>query len=162
MKKLLFFLFALTCYGASAQEYRSMAEFGTDEAAYMRYNFIDRQDRYIGKPLSDLLADYELPLVVFGTNSFLADPGANGRSWFNGAIVRSPYPSDNSNPFGEIFVAFRPPLILAWNREEGPIVRINDPHDSQEWIGILKDCIVDQVFFYEKEIQGNHVVDKVD
>ena len=142
MKKILILVFVLVCYEVSAQEYHPMPKFGTDTIAYMQYNFIDRQDQYIGKTLDNLLKDYELPLVLIGLNSAPYTSQANGKSWFEGVIVRSPI---RSNPYGVLYVFFRPPLILAWTKAEGDIVHIHNPTDYNEWREVLKDCIIDKI-----------------
>ncbi len=110
MKKLLTFLLVLSSYGAAAQEYRPMAEFGTDTIAYMQYNFIDRQDQYIGKPLAVLLNDYELCLMINSSQSYLYAPGANGKSWIDGAYVDYSHTRDDyTKPYGVLFIS--PPPI---------------------------------------------------
>jgi hypothetical protein len=51
--------------------YRPLKSFNLDTMAYLKYNFEERKAAYIGKPLSELLKDCELPV-----KSFLS--GANG------------------------------------------------------------------------------------
>ena len=60
-------LFAAT--GLYAQNaippYRPLSDFGYKPKEYMQYNFVERKELYIGKPLSKLLQDLEVPIISF-------------------------------------------------------------------------------------------------
>ena len=45
--------------------YRNLKSFHKDTIAYFQYNFIDNQDKYIGKSVEEVLKDLEIPIVHF-------------------------------------------------------------------------------------------------
>ncbi|MFD1258552.1 hypothetical protein ACFQ3S_17230 [Mucilaginibacter terrae] len=52
--------------------YMSLTKFRGDTSAYIKTNFIDHKERYLGKPLQVFLNDWDLPI-----KSYLIGPGAN-------------------------------------------------------------------------------------
>lgn len=102
----------LTCCGpARAQQaYRRLSTFQGDTIAYLRYNFDQNKQRYIGQPLLKLLEDYE---VGYGfTNALPRD-----KNVVNNAVI-SPWRSRKYND-AWIKVTFRQPLSFEIN----PIIR---------------------------------------
>ena len=69
MKKMLFVLSLLCSFTLHAQEtYRikSLAECNNDTLEYIRTNFVGHEDRYVNKPFSKFLADFNLNTCVLG------------------------------------------------------------------------------------------------
>jgi hypothetical protein len=64
MKKLLIVILAFTCYTTAALcqlPYRPLSEFNGDKGAYLKYNFEEREDLFIGHTFAYLLSSSELP-----------------------------------------------------------------------------------------------------
>ncbi len=68
-KRLILFLIILSAISAiNAQRtlpYKSISAFNNDTTAFLRYNFDDRKECYVGKTMSDLINDLGLPLKSF-------------------------------------------------------------------------------------------------
>lgn len=63
IKVILILLFTFsTIMPLLAQDYKSLEEFGRDTAAFLKYNFVEREEQYIGKTLDELVADLQLPI----------------------------------------------------------------------------------------------------
>ncbi len=64
MKKLMFLaLLLIVAFAAQAQQdYRPWKDFEGDTLRYLKANFEDNKNRYIGQPFERVINDYELPL----------------------------------------------------------------------------------------------------
>ena len=74
---ILFALFSLISMGVLwAQEqmpYKSKATFKTDTLQYLEYNFTERAPQYVGKKVSDVLKDLELPVLYIAECAVISD-----------------------------------------------------------------------------------------
>ena len=142
MKRLLILTLVLSSYGAFAQNYRQMSQFGTDTIRYVQYNFVDRQDQYIGHPFRKVLQDYELciaELMPIDTEPYA--PGANGKSWIYAVSIkyRKDAPPSYRVPFANVTIYFKTPYLPS---ESLKSLRIED---VDGWKEALKNCIVEKI-----------------
>lgn len=78
MKKLIsLFIFAWAAINLAAQcdlPYKPLSAFGTDTVAFMKYNFVDRADYYVGKTLKEVAKDLQIPILDFSAISTSLGP----------------------------------------------------------------------------------------
>lgn len=118
MKKLILF-FGIIClsFSAKAQEerpFKSISTFAGDTIAYMRYNFIENKQRYIGQKLEKFIEDYEL---AYENTVPIPDEGGV----IDGVII-TPWRAIGSHPRWDrgdstamFEITFREPLVLERN-----------------------------------------------
>lgn len=61
----------------SPQNYISLSKFKGDTSAYVKYNFVDHQNLYIGEDISYLLQHWELPINSYITGAEMDDTYTN-------------------------------------------------------------------------------------
>ena len=86
--------------------YRSLKSFHKDTIAYFQYNFIDNQDKYIGKSVDEVLKDLEIPIVHFVPLAPERKNKSNGLSLSYYDKVTNYVKSQNGEKFCELIVVF--------------------------------------------------------
>lgn len=155
MKKLLILLIpVLFSFSAEAQEHRDLEEFKGDPIAYIKYNFVENQDRYIGQPLKKLVMDYDENLLFrtgFRYTTYWA-PGSEGKRRLEGVSIFYLYP----NEMDQYKEAGKPYVYL--------IINFTHPHpeyqtiyelmpkkdDDRQWAMNYGDLIIERIRLEER------------
>ncbi|MCD8186536.1 MAG: hypothetical protein LUD68_08890 [Rikenellaceae bacterium] len=120
------------------QEYRPLETFNKDTISYLKYNFIERKDVYIGKELKVVIEDYEIFPFNFSTRRTpLSAPDSKGQSFIYGISLWY-HGKRDKHPNGRLYIKFKEPYIDAEEfRKMGP-----DPDDDRAWALKIGDVIV--------------------
>ena len=117
--------------------YRSLKSFHKDTIAYFQYNFIDNQDKYIGKSVKEVLNDIETPIIHTVPEPTDKKNKANGirLSYYN--KVTNYVKSQNGEKFCELIVIFDQDVAY------DPFIKI-DKENGDGMPQALKDYIGNQ------------------
>lgn len=123
---------------SAQQQYRSFSTFDGDYIAYMKYNFEQNKQRYIGQKLDKLMEDYELEY------GFVITRPENGTT-VNGIVIspltegRAYSENKRGNFTGWLRITFRNPMVFDISPRIGRVSKWGDTYaETNYWLVAMK------------------------
>lgn len=156
MRKMLFIsaicliIAAANIHGQTATAFKPLSEFRGDTLAYLKYNFVENKDQYVGKSFKNIVADLAIPISGF---DIILDPGV-GWGYLKDIYINYGDMQDLRDGlmvYGLKIVFEEKTYYIKDNpqyRKSG-VRSVTRRKDAYEAFGLMPDCIVKDIQTYD-------------
>ena len=151
MKRVLLFLgvFVLLTSSGGVKEYVSMKACGNDTLKYVRTNYVDNMDRYVGKTMKYLLDETEFEIGIFVEAWTLAPPDKAQ------IFAVTFYFEDSEKVWYAWDINFKKPYKWTGQTEYYEHSNLDVPFDPWDdfYYNVFKDYVIEKMEVYRSPIQ---------